>query len=392
MKLSITDPLRIISVKNMKILYTASSLSLNNGGPTQSIYNTVKGLRASEFGVDILTYQPNSSDKLISTEDFIITLPKGKTSFLYSLDYKHYLKDHSCDLYHAQGVWQYPTCISAKIARKQNKPYIITPRGTLYPQALNISRQKKQIFLKCFLLNDLNKAAAVHATCAEEMKHLRNLGVKSPIAVIPNPINVTTNFPISTSHSQLKVGYLGRVHPRKNIERIIYAWEKLGSKVADKELVIIGEGDEQYFQFLKKEVFRLRLKNVVFTGFLSGVAKESTLNSLSYLVVPSNFENFGMIVLEALIKGIPVIASLGTPWEELNTHRCGWWVNNDIDTLAETIEKAIDTPEFVRIEMGKRGQELIKNNYSVEVVAEKMTRLYNWILNGGEKPDFVYVD
>ena len=54
-----------------------------------------------------------------------------------------------------------------------------------------------------------------------------------------------------------------------------------------------------------------------------------------------DFENFGMIVTEALSVGTPVIASLGTPWEELNIHRCGWWVNNDVDTLAQTIEKVL---------------------------------------------------
>jgi glycosyltransferase involved in cell wall biosynthesis len=124
---------------------------------------------------------------------------------------------------------------------------------------------------------------------------------------------------------------------------------------------------------------------------LTGEAKENALNSLSYLIVPSDFENFGMIIPEALIKGIPVIASKGTPWEELNTHRCGWWVENDVDTLAASIQKAMDMPENERIEMGKRGQELVKNNYSVEVVAKKMIRLYDWILNGGEKPEFVYL-
>jgi hypothetical protein len=36
----------------------------------------------------------------------------------------------------------------------------------------------------------MNKASAIHATCEEEMQHIRNLGVKSPIAVIPNPVNI----------------------------------------------------------------------------------------------------------------------------------------------------------------------------------------------------------
>jgi glycosyltransferase involved in cell wall biosynthesis len=376
----------------MKILHTTPSLTLSNGGPTQSVYYTVQGLRAHKWDVDILTYQPCPGDKLISTEDFIIALPKSKTAFAYSPAYRHYLKIHPYDLYHIQGIWQYYAYITAKTARKYNKPYIMTPRGMLYPQALNVSKQKKQFFLKWFLLNDLNKASVVHTTCMEEMQHLRNLGVKSPIAVIPNPVNISkNNFQFSIFNSQIKIGYLGRVHPRKNIERIIYAWKNLENKTIDKELVIIGSGDDRYLQFLKDETACLKLKNVVFTGFLSGEAKENALNSLSYLVVPSDFENFGMIIPEALIKGIPVIASKGTPWEELNTHNCGWWVSNDVNSLTETIQKAIDTPEDIRIEMGRRGQELIKNNYSIEIVAKKMVRLYDWILNGSEKPEFVYL-
>jgi hypothetical protein len=58
--------------------------------------------------------------------------------------------------------------------------------------------------------------------------------------------------------------------------------------------------------------------------------------------------------------------------------------------LSETVQKAINIPINERLEMGKRGQELVKNNYSIEVVAKKMIRLYDWILNGDEKPEFVY--
>jgi glycosyltransferase involved in cell wall biosynthesis len=375
----------------MKILHTSPSLGIKSGGPTQSIYYTVKGLRIQELDAYILTYQPATDDKLIAEEDYIITLPNGNKLFAYSSDYKYYLENHPYDIYHAQGIWLYPTYIAAKIARKYHKPYIISPRGMLYPQALAYSKLKKQTFLKLFLFKYLNKAAAIQATCVEEMQHLRNLGVKSPVAVIPNPINIPVNSPFSTLHSQLRIGYLGRVHPRKNIERLLYVWDKLNLNKTDAELIIIGDGDKAYLDFLKSEKARLNLKNVIFTGFLTGEAKENALNSLSYLIVPSDFENFGMIIPEALIKGIPVIASKGTPWEELNTHHCGWWVENDVDTLAASIQKAMNTPENERIEMGKRGQELVRNNYSVEVVAQKMIQLYDWILNNGEKPEFVYL-
>jgi hypothetical protein len=65
------------------------------------------------------------------------------------------------------------------------------------------------------------------------------------------------------------------------------------------------------------------------------------------------------------------------------------WICEPDEGIYDAMNK--DLPENDRIEMGKRGQELIQNNYSVEVVSKKMIQLYDWILNGGEKPEFVYL-
>jgi glycosyltransferase involved in cell wall biosynthesis len=176
----------------------------------------------------------------------------------------------------------------------------------------------------------------------------------------------------------------------KNVDVLLKAWLQLNELTKDTELLIIGAGDLEYEKELRGYIFFNKINNVSFLGFLNGEALTEKIRSLDFLILPSKSENFGMVVPEALIYGIPVIASKGTPWEELNTHNCGWWVDNDVDTLTATIEKAIHLPEEKRMEMGKRGQELIKNNYSVEVVSKKMIRLYDWILNGGEKPEFVY--
>jgi glycosyltransferase involved in cell wall biosynthesis len=226
----------------------------------------------------------------------------------------------------------------------------------------------------------------------EEMEHVRKLGVNSPIAVIPNPVDINGIDETIAYKPKIRVGYLGRIHPRKNIERLIHAWYKLGCEVRDMELLIVGAGDDTHHRFLKQETARLGLQNVVFTGFLQGEEKDKVLRTLSYLVVPSDFENFGMVVPEALMRGVPVIASKGTPWEELQTHHCGWWVNNDVDTLVHTIRNALSLSEAERMEMGKNGQKLIRENYAMEAVASKMLRLYEWILNGGERPEFVYVE
>jgi glycosyltransferase involved in cell wall biosynthesis len=157
------------------------------------------------------------------------------------------------------------------------------------------------------------------------MEHCRRLGVTSPIAIVPNPVEIK-DYPYTKTDDIFRLGYLGRLSPRKNIEGLIYAFAELGKEAQQAELLIIGGGDEQYETFLKSEVERLSLKNVRFVGFLSGDEKDKALASCSVLAMPSEFENLGNVILEGLVRGIPCIATTGAPWENLRTHKCGWWV------------------------------------------------------------------
>ena len=106
--------------------------------------------------------------------------------------------------------------------------------------------------------------------------------------------------------------------------------------------------------------------------------------------MPSDFENFGMIVTEALSVGTPVIASLGTPWQELNTEHCGYWIDNDVQTLTKTIENVLSLSEDEIICMGVNGKRLVQERYQDTQVAKMMIQLYDWLIAGSGKPQFVY--
>ena len=367
----------------MKVLHAISGLSLNAGGPSQSVFYTVKGLRQEGVDANILTYQAKGAKKMLSDETFVTALPSGCSRFAYSRKYRKCLECFDGDLFHAQGLWQYPTHIASVTARLREKPCVISPRGMLYPNALEYSKWMKKFFLKLWFNRDLHSASCIHATCQQELNHIRNFGLHNPIAVIPNPMVINDEMPVGKTPRK-QIGFVGRIHSIKNIETLIHAFDR--AKTSEYELVIMGDGETGYVQSLKN----ISRKSVRFVGFLDGKQKEDMISDFSYLVLPSHSENFGMVVPEALIRGIPVIASKGTPWEELNTHNCGWWVDNDVDTLASTIEIAINTLESKRCEMGRNGRKLVMENYSAEVVAKKMIRLYEWILNGGEKPEFVW--
>lgn len=376
----------------MKILHSGS-LDVKSGGPALSTYLTIKGLVHAGVQSELLM-PPLSKNGALLANDISIhyTSDIKNTRWGYMPRLPHTLRHlPEYDLFHIQGLWLYLGHGVASFARKQNKPYVVSLRGMLYPQALAHSALIKKISLLLYQRKDLQRAACIQVTCKEELEYYRELGFSNPVAVLPNPIDIEglIERPIQ-SLQKLRIGYLGRVHPRKRIERLIYAFDALRDELKKAELLIIGSGDEQYEQFLRNEVIRLNLTNVRFAGFLTGEEKDKAILSLSFLVVPSDFENFGNIVTEALVRGVPVIASKGMPWQELEGCHCGWWIDNDQETINQTLQIAINTSESERIEMGMNGKQLVAEKYSVDSLGGKMKQLYECILYGGTKPEFVY--
>ena len=376
----------------MKVLYTGT-LDVNFGGPAFSTYNTMRGLNDIGIETHVLMYALGKEGKLIGNDVPIHFASKPlEHIFAYSPFYKKAIKKcGDFDIYQAQGIWLYHSFALVDVAKSLGKPYILTPRGMLYPQDIAKSKPKiKKMFLRWRLLKDLNQAACVHVTCEDEMNHCRNLGVTTPIAIVPNPVEIK-DYPNAKKDDVFRLGYLGRISRRKNVEGLIYAWSELGDKVKENaELLIIGGGDEEYMDFLKKEVSRLNLGNIRFTGFISGQEKEDALASLSVLAMPSEFENFGNVIVEGLVRGIPCIATTGAPWKDLVDYRCGWWVKYSQKAITEAIKFALETSSDDLHDMGIRGKLLMKDKYSIEAVAKQMKEMYEWILHKRTKPSFIY--
>lgn len=373
----------------MKVLHFGT-LEAIQGGPAMSTYLTLHGLREQGIDAQLAMYEIPKDHKLRGY-DVPITWCKApwEHKFGYSPKLKREISSvNDVDIYHAQGVWQYPTYAICDVAKAKRKPYLITPRGMLYPQDIAKSNTAfKRLSLRWRLLKDLNNAACVHVTCDDEMKHCRELGVKSPIAIIPNPVEVKKYMP-QKYDGKFRLGYMGRLSPRKNVESLIRTFAN--PQLKDAELIIIGGGDKQYEKFLRNEVSRLKLSNVVFKGFLTGKEKDEVLSTISVLAMPSSFENLGNVILEALVRGIPCIATKGAPWKDLVDNNCGWWVDYDQKEIEQAVVKAAKTNVQQLRAMGENGKKLIKDRYSVQSVAIAMKKLYDWIVSSNNKPDFVY--
>ena len=381
----------------MRVLQTINSLSPQLGGPSSCTYELMQGLSDIGAGVNLLTVKCKGTEEHNLGEGCLWLKEVDndyRTPLCFSRNLKNTLILSDYDVYHVNTLWMYQSHITCQIAREKKRPYILSPHGMLYPNALKIKRWKKWPMLKLWFNQDIHKAACLHATCHKEMEHCRSFGYQGPIAVIPNAVVFPDEVGLCKSKPKGKkqLGFLGRLHPIKKVENLLYAMALLTKEEQELlSLQIMGKYDEQYEAFLKAEVKRNGLEKCVeFVGFVDGREKYNRLSRLSALMVPSESENFGMIVPEALICGTPVYASTGTPWEELNVHGCGWWKDNSPTMIAGVMREILKKSEEEIIDMGARGRKLMEEKYEQHKVATMMKDLYEWVASGGVKPNFAY--
>ena len=388
----------------MRILHTIEGFGAKFGGIATCTRDLLAAMQNGKDVVELLTPGlRDHSDRFLGdgTDWTRKCVNDGIGPFNYSRTVARELNAADYHIYHVNGLWQHIDHATCSYARKHGRPYVITPHGMLYPTALKISYWKKWPMLKLWFDRDIRLASCMHATCEGEYNHIRAFGYKGPVAIIGNPVNVPPFIDkifssrerdiCIDSKAVTKIGFLGRLHPIKRIEAIIQGMAEATHR-ADVRLVVMGSGDKAYEEFLHREVKRLGLeKQVEFAGFVNGEEKFRKLSQLSALFVTSDMENFGMIVPESLLVGTPVMASLGTPWKELEDHDCGWWRDNSPESVARVIDEIAEKSQVELLDMGMRGRELVLEKYEASKVAAKMLQLYSWLLGNGEKPDFVHL-
>ena len=390
----------------MKVLQSIQFMLASQGGPSTCTCDLLQGLYDNGSNVDLLTskcYNPKDRNLGEGSQWLKEVKMDYRTPLALSKTTDKFLRDTEYDIYHANTLWLYPVHAVCAYARKVRKPYVLSTHGMLYPTALAVSRWKKRLMGTMWYNKDIMQADCLHATCMAELEHNRKWGYKGPIAVIPNPVvfhkfvndNQDTSLNVLTNGKRT-IGFLGRLHPIKKVENIIYALNLLEPEFRNKvKLDVMGKFDDKYELWLKEEVKRLGLEDSVeFVGFVSGKEKYERLKKLSALMVPSAQENFGMIVPESLICETPVYASLGTPWSELNECRCGWWRDNEPKTIAGVIKEILSMSDEDLRSMGRNGRRLMEEKYEQHKVAAMMQQLYDWIGNGmkaEQRPDFVFL-
>jgi len=260
-------------------------------------------------------------------------------------------------------------------AQQKKIPYIITPRGMLEPWILARNPWKKKIALFLYQKKTIKRASYLHVTSQMEAENIKKMGFNNPIRIIPNGIDLNETKQIKTYYGTKKMVFLSRIHPKKGIELLLEAWQNCNTE--GWTLEIAGNGEVAYSESLNQTA--KHLENVRFVGPQYGEAKWNFLRSADVLVLPTHSENFGMAVAEALAVGVPVITTHGTPWEDLETYECGWWIQLSVSNLQRALLKAMQTPAHELELMGANGRKLIENKYDIKEVAKKIKELYQII-------------
>lgn len=377
----------------MKITHVITTISRKYGGTSTYLRDLLNAL-PQEASNTLVCYE---SDDALSINQNIkiknIHLKKRGLS-VFSKDFKKLFITIDTEVFHANGLWDFPMHIMAKYARELKLPYIISPHGMLEPWSLTQSTFKKKLALKLYQHKDLKLASCIHTTAQSEADNIRALGFKNPIAIIPNGINLK-EFPNYEKKELLKrkVLFLSRIHSKKGVELLINAWNELNNEITSGwEVEIVGNGEEAYINSLKKMINSLNLGcSIIISEPVFGEMKIKKYQSASLFVLPTYSENFGIVIAEALASKVPVITTYGAPWEDLNTYKCGQWVEIGKEPLMQSLEIMLLKSKEELNEMGDNGRMLIENQYGMEAVANKMIKLYEWLLTNKTKPEFIKI-
>ena len=387
----------------MKIIHLIENLDDRYGGPAKSIPELCYNLQKLDIASEVVSIKKYDIESNESIKKYQIKWNSFQYSFLkplsYSCNIKKYIENiisNNDVIINIHNQWNYIPILGFILKIKYNIPMIATLRGSIKPDKI----QKKIAWVlfqkKLYQIVDL-----VHVTKKDDIKILRDMGITTPIAYIPNGVNLNEFQNLNQKNKSKKelelnirkqyILFISRVHTRKGLKYLINAWVKIAKEIQSWDLLIAGPiHDEKYYKTIKSILAKNDLEDRVnFKGMLKGKDRIHAYNASSLFVLPSYTENFGMAIAEAMAAKLPVITTKGTPWSEIEEYNAGWWVELSQENINQALYEALICIESELTQKGLNGYELIKT-YEWKYQAKKMKNMYEWVLDEGNKPEFVY--
>ena len=237
----------------------------------------------------------------------------------------------------------YPCIVSLKTGRKID--VVLVPHGMLRVSALQYKSLKKRVYLNLFKLLGFSKRITFQATDSTEYEDiLKTFGKSTSVYLASNWPGYIPAYSgsIAKLPGELKIVFIGRLHRIKNLDYLI---ECLIHVKGNIELTVIGsEEDKTYVNHCRAiavscpENVQVNFAGEVDNGKIPGIIARHHLFSL-----PTQGENYGYAIFEALAGGKPVLISDQTPWQDLQMAYAGWDLPlNEPQQFKNALQLAVD--------------------------------------------------
>jgi glycosyltransferase involved in cell wall biosynthesis len=374
------------------------------GGIPRAAAATVRGLVARGHRVTVCTTDACHADARLPAGDRQVPacldaadvriFPNLSNAAAYHLQFflplglAGYLRGHAgeFDIAHLHGCHHVPGSLAARYLRRAGVPYVLTPNGTA--PYIERRRTAKRLFDATIGRGMLEGAQRVIAVSRAERAQLEALGVAgSRIAVVPNPLDTTEFTGVPRGAFRARCGippdqpvvlYLGKLTPRKRLDTLVEAFAALRRPGA--RLVIAGN-DMGYGRQLRHLIERFGVRSrTLLTGLLPGQARLEALADADVVAYASELEVFGLVPVEALLCGTPVVVANDNGCGEVISETGGGLVvpPRDPESLRRALDQVLDDRgHWRRMAAAAREGAL---QYSSERVSETLESLYGDVI------------
>jgi glycosyltransferase involved in cell wall biosynthesis len=401
----------------LTIAFLTISVSRRAGGLFTSVRRLAQTL-ASQSDTDLRVLSVRDAFTADDLKDWLplepdICVPRWPAALRYAPGLGPRLAGLQPDLLRLDGLWTYPSLVAQRWRRSARRPLIVAPRGMLDPWALRNSRWKKVLAAAWFERENLESAACLHALCEPEARAFRDYGLRTPVCVVPNGVDLPERVPDPARQIPQLAGrkvlfFLSRLHPKKGLPNLLEAWaalhRELGAGLAGWCLAIGGWDQGGHEAQLQQQTTALGLRwsafapaspaatasetdaSVFFLGPLFGEAKAAAFHQSAAFILPSFSEGLPMAVLEAWAWAKPVVMTPQCNLSEGFAAGAALRVEAKVADLRRGLCELVAMSDQDRAHMGARGRSLVAARFTWPQVARQMREVHDWVLGGGPPP------
>lgn len=286
------------------------------------------------------------------------------------------------DLVHIHGAWGLSQLAGLLASRMHRLPCVMSPHEALTKfdiQGDDVNRLRPVVKRAMKWLYLRNLSLIVFSSPLEARDSLPEQEL-TRATVIAHPLRDAFDVPITNlgGRGHLRIGFLGRLHEKKNIDILIRAVQ---AGTTSARLLIAGDGPAGYKAELERVAVEVGMDDRIdWMGFVQGNEKWDFIDGLDVLAMPSRYECFGLVAAEALARGTPPVVSDRTGVADLiKRSGVGAVSAPTVDALAEVFRSFEADPPILTRRGTAAGPALARHELSLAAYGRSIRREYEML-------------